>query len=51
MRYSQKYSREAGPNPSETSYSYEEFLDIVDVYIIFFLIFICNNSKVFILYK
>jgi hypothetical protein len=30
MRYSQKYSREAGPNPSETSYSYEEFLDIVD---------------------
>jgi len=30
MRYSQKYSRDAGPNPAEVSYSYEEFLDFVD---------------------
>eukprot|EP00833_Pecoramyces_ruminatium_P015685 jgi/Orpsp1_1/1189717/evm.model.d7180000073938.1 len=30
MRYSQKYSRDAGPNPSEVSHSYEEFLEIVD---------------------
>ncbi|ORX41314.1 hypothetical protein BCR36DRAFT_588097 [Piromyces finnis] len=30
MRYSQKYSRDAGPNPSEVIHPYEEFLEIVD---------------------
>ncbi|ORX80008.1 hypothetical protein BCR32DRAFT_269124 [Anaeromyces robustus] len=30
LRYSQKYSRDAGPNPAEIKHSYEEFLEIVD---------------------
>jgi hypothetical protein len=30
MRYSQKYSRDAGPNPAEISFPYEEFLELVD---------------------
>jgi len=30
LRYSQKYSRDAGPNPAEISFTYDEFLEIVD---------------------
>jgi len=30
MRYSQKYSRDAGPNPAEVSFPYEEFLELVE---------------------
>jgi len=44
MRYSQKYSRDAGPNPAEISHSYEEFLEIVDVIFYFIIIHLMKEG-------